>query len=163
MPLVPVEEALQRLLGDVEPLGAETVALADAFDRVLAAPLAALRTQPPFDASAMDGYAVRSADLDALPARLSVIGAAPAGHAFAGAVGEKKAVRIFTGAPMPAGADTVVIQENTRDLGNSAIEVVEATAQGANIRKAGPRVMALGLILYAWLLVGGYGIVKLAS
>ncbi len=137
MALIPVAEALERLLDGAGPLPGESVPLMEAMERVLADPVVALRTQPPFDASAMDGYAVRSADLDALPVRLSVIGAAPAGHAFAGAVGEKKAVRIFTGAPMPAGADTVVIQENTRDLGNSAIEVVEATAHGANIRKAG--------------------------
>ena len=137
MALIPVAEAVERLLDGAGPLPGESVPLMEAMERVLADPVVALRTQPPFDASAMDGYAVRSADLDALPVRLSVIGAAPAGHAFAGAVGEKKAVRIFTGAPMPAGADTVVIQENTRDLGNSAIEVVEATAHGANIRKAG--------------------------
>ena len=137
MALIPVAEALERLLDGAGPLPGESVPLMEAMERVLAEPVVALRTQPPFDASAMDGYAVRSADLDTLPVRLSVIGAAPAGHAFAGAVGEKKAVRIFTGAPMPAGADTVVIQENTRDLGNSAIEVVEATAHGANIRKAG--------------------------
>lgn len=137
MALIPVAEALERLLDGAGPLPGESVPLMEAMERVLAEPVVALRTQPPFDASAMDGYAVRSADLDPLPARLSVIGAAPAGHAFAGTVGEKKAVRIFTGAPMPAGADTVVIQENVRDLGNSAIEVVEATAHGANIRKAG--------------------------
>lgn len=137
MPLVPVEEALQRLLGDVEPLGAETVALADAFDRVLAAPLAALRTQPPFDASAMDGYAAKAADIATTPSRLKVIGSAPAGRAFQGTVGTGEAVRVFTGAPLPAGADTIVIQENVRDLGDGAIEVQESASAGRNIRHKG--------------------------
>jgi molybdopterin molybdotransferase len=137
MVLIPVAEALERLLSGVEPLPGENVPLAEAMDRVLAEPVMALRTQPPFDASAMDGYAVHFADIGALPARLSVIGKAPAGRAFAGKVGRGEAVRIFTGAPLPEGADTVVIQENVRDLGNDVIEVLESPVKGANIRKAG--------------------------
>ncbi len=137
MALIPVAEALDRLLAGAAPLPGESVPLAEAMDRVLAEPILALRTQPPFDASAMDGYAVRGADIGTLPARLSVIGTAPAGHGFTGTPAPGETVRIFTGAPLPAGTDTVVIQENTRDLGNSAIEVVEATAHGANVRKAG--------------------------
>ncbi|WP_379070885.1 gephyrin-like molybdotransferase Glp [Mesorhizobium sp. UC74_2] len=137
MSLVPVEEALQRLLSDAEPLGAETVALADAFDRVLAAPLAALRTQPPFDASAMDGYAAKAADVAATPARLKVIGSAPAGRAFRGTVGSGEAVRVFTGAPLPTGADTIVIQENVSDLGDDTIEVHEPSSEGRNVRRKG--------------------------
>ncbi len=137
MALIPVAEALDRLLAGAAPLPGESVPLAEAMDRVLAEPILALRTQPPFDASAMDGYAVRGADIGTLPARLSVIGTAPAGHGFTGTPALGETVRIFTGAPLPAGTDTVVIQENTRDLGNSAIEVVEATAHGANVRKAG--------------------------
>ncbi|MBR2688203.1 MAG: molybdopterin molybdotransferase MoeA [Aquamicrobium sp.] len=137
MSLVPVEEALQRLLSDAEPLGAETVALADAFDRVLAAPLAALRTQPPFDASAMDGYATKAADVAATPVRLKVIGSAPAGRAFQGTVGIGETVRVFTGAPLPAGADTIVIQENVRDLGDGTIEVQEPSSEGRNVRRKG--------------------------
>ena len=134
--LVPVADALDRLLSGAAPLPGESVPLAEAMDRVLAEPIRALRTQPPFDASAMDGYAVRAADIGTLPARLSVIGTAPAGHGFTGTPAGGEAVRIFTGAPLPAGTDTVVIQEDTRDLGNGAIEVVEATAHGANVRKA---------------------------
>ena len=137
MALIPVAEALQRLLDGVVPLPGESVPLAEAMDRVLAEPILALRTQPPFDASAMDGYAVRSGDIAALPARLSVIGTVPAGAGFAGRVGQGKAVRIFTGAPVPAAADTVVIQENVRDLGNGIVEVLEPTVQGANIRRTG--------------------------
>lgn len=137
MSLVPVEEALQRLLGDAQPLGAETVALADAFDRVLVAPLAALRTQPPFDASAMDGYAAKAADVAATPVTLKVIGSAPAGRAFHGTVGTSETVRVFTGAPLPAGADTIIIQENVRDLGDGTIEVLEPAFEGRNIRRKG--------------------------
>ena len=137
MALIPVAEALDRLLAGAAPLPGESVPLAEAMDRVLAEPILALRTQPPFDASAMDGYAVRGADIGTLPARLSVIGTAPAGHGFTGTPAPGETVRIFTGAPLQAGTDTVVIQEIPRDLGNSAIEVVEATAHGANVRKAG--------------------------
>ena len=93
---------------------AEAVAIEAAHRRTLAEPLAALLTQPPFDASAMDGYAVRAADVARLPATLALIGEAAAGHPFAGRVGAGQAVRIFTGAPLPAGADAIVIQENAR-------------------------------------------------
>lgn len=137
MALIPVAEALERLLDGVVPLPGESVPLAEAMDRVLAEPITALRTQPPFDASAMDGYAVRSADIGTLPARLAVIGTAPAGRGFAGPVGSGQAVRIFTGAPLPAAADTVVIQENVRDLGGDVVEVLEPAAKGANIRRTG--------------------------
>ena len=134
--LVPVEEALRRLLDGAEPVDAETVALADAADRVLAEPVTALRTQPPFPASAMDGYAVRSGDLT-VGRKLSVIGEAPAGAPFGGPVGEGEAVRIFTGAPVPAGADTILIQENARRIDAATVEVIETVAAGRHIRRAG--------------------------
>ena len=134
--LLAVDEALRRLLVDAEPVGSETVALADGADRVLAEPLQALRTQPPFPASAMDGYAARSGDL-AIGNRLAVIGEAPAGAPFAGFVGEGQAVRIFTGAPVPDGADTILIQENARRIDAMTVEVIETVAAGRHIRKAG--------------------------
>lgn len=137
MALVPVAEALERLLDGAVALPGERVALLDAADRVLAEPVVALRTQPPFNASAMDGYAVRAADIASLPARLSVIGIAPAGRGFAGTVQQRQAVRIFTGAPLPEGTDTIVIQENVRDLGGGSVEVIEPTVQGRNIRRLG--------------------------
>src|SRR5436309_484796 len=108
MPLS-VEEALKRILDGVAATPAETVAIETAHRRTLAEPLAARLTQPPFDASAMDGYAVRAGDVAALPATLAVIGQAAAGHPFSGSVGPGQAVRIFTGAPLPAGADAIVI------------------------------------------------------
>lgn len=137
MALVPVAEALQRLLDGAAALPGESIALADAAGRVLAEPVVALRTQPPFNASAMDGYAARAQDVASAPTRLSVIGMAPAGRGFAGSVGRAEAVRIFTGAPLPEGADTIVIQENVRDLGNGHIEVTEPTAKDCNIRRRG--------------------------
>ncbi|MDF2389068.1 molybdopterin molybdenumtransferase MoeA, partial [Nostoc ellipsosporum NOK] len=107
MALVPVAEALERLLEGAAPLAAESVPLIEAVDRVLAEPVVALRTQPPFNASAMDGYATRAADVTSVPAKLSVVGTAPAGRGFGGTVGQRQAVRIFTGAPVPEGADTI--------------------------------------------------------
>jgi molybdopterin molybdotransferase len=137
MALVPVAEALERLLDGAAPLPGESIPLAEAAGRVLAEPVVALRTQPPFNASAMDGYAVRFSDVASAPAQLEVIGMAPAGRGFSGTVGKGQAVRIFTGAPLPEGADTIVIQENVRDLGNRQIEVTEPTAEGRNVRRRG--------------------------
>ncbi|MFZ4806929.1 MAG: gephyrin-like molybdotransferase Glp [Hyphomicrobiaceae bacterium] len=131
-----VAEALARVLDGATPLETETVDVAEAQGRTLAAPLAARLTQPPFDASAMDGYAVRAADVARLPARLAVIGEAAAGHPFAGSVGAGEAVRIFTGAPVPQGADAVVIQENTRRDG-TAVVVTEGTPEAGHVRRRG--------------------------
>ena len=116
-----VTEALARILDGVGALSAEHVAIGDAHGRVLAAPLSAGHTQPPFDASAMDGYAVRGVDITSIPARLRVTGESAAGRGYRGAVGRGEAVRIFTGAPVPEGADTIVIQENTSRDGEIVI------------------------------------------
>ena len=116
-----VEEALARILADASPLDSEHVPIGEAHGRTLAAPLAARHTQPPFDASAMDGYAVRAADLAGVPARLKVIGESAAGRRFHGRVEAGEAVRIFTGAPVPAGADAIVIQEDTTRDGDIVI------------------------------------------
>src|SRR5262245_20428123 len=121
MALLSVEDAQARVLEGVAAAGSEAVAVEHALGRVLAQPLAARLTQPPFRASAMDGYAVRTADVAVLPARLAVIGSSAAGHPFAGGVGPGEAVRIFTGAAVPDGADTIVIQENTARDGSTVI------------------------------------------
>src|SRR6185312_4374774 len=102
--MIPVDEARERLLATLQPLGTEQIPVADGFSRVLAEDIAARRTQPPSALSAMDGYAVRAADVANIPARLSVVGAVPAGKSYDGKLGAGEAVRIFTGAPLPDGA-----------------------------------------------------------
>src|SRR5438067_3270600 len=108
---MPVAEALARMLADAAPLPAEATPLGEAQGRVLAADVAAKRTQPPADVSAMDGYAVRASDVATAPVTLKLIGEIAAGHPFEGSVKPREAVRIFTGGVLPPGADTVVIQE----------------------------------------------------
>jgi molybdopterin molybdotransferase len=111
--MLSVAEAQAKVVEGLKPLAAEQVSLGGALGRVLSADIVAQRTQPPFDLSAMDGYAVRAQDVTALPASLRVIGTVAAGALFKGSVGKGEAVRIFTGAPVPKGATTIVIQENT--------------------------------------------------
>ena len=136
-PIITVEEALKRVLASAEaPLDEEKVALEAAYGRVLARDLKALRTQPPFPNSAMDGYALRAADAASAPATLKVVGESAAGRAFEGAVGPGEAVRIFTGAPMPDGADAIVIQEDVSREGEQ-IRLSAAVSAGDNLRPAG--------------------------
>ena len=136
MALMPVAEALALVLDGAAPLDTEAVPLGEALGRVLAEDLVALRTQPPDALSAMDGYAVRAADLAHAPATLTVIGEVAAGHPFEGAVGPGQAARIFTGGVLPPGADTIVIQENTTRDGQCVV-VHAAVKPGRNVRKAG--------------------------
>jgi len=136
MALMPVAEALAHVLDGAEPLPAESVPLDQAFGRVLAEDLPALRTQPPEALSAMDGYAVRGDDVSQVPVTLTVIGEVAAGHPFDGAVGPGEAARIFTGGVLPPGADTVVIQENTTRE-NDRVAVQTAAKRGQNVRIAG--------------------------
>lgn len=136
MSLLPVAEALARIVGGVRPKDPETVSLAEAAGRVLAGPLLARRTQPPFAASSMDGYAVRSADAT-VGKTLRLIGQSVAGDAFPGTVGAGEAVRILTGAPLPAGADAVLIQEDAERLDAERIAVGEAVKAGQFVRPTG--------------------------
>jgi molybdopterin molybdotransferase len=133
MPLLPVEKARARILANVKPLPSENIPLAEAPGRVLAKPLTAKRDQPPFNSSAMDGYAVRSEDS---ARELTVIGTSAAGHAFNGKLQMGQAIRIFTGAPVPATADAVVIQENTIANGK-IVSILQAARAGQNIRPRG--------------------------
>lgn len=137
MALTPVADALAGILAGASPIRErETVPLDRAEGRTLAADVAALRTQPPFPASAMDGFAVRAADIATVPARLALIGTSAAGHAFTGTVGPGQCVRIFTGAPVPAGADAILIQENARAEGNM-VEALSPVTAGRFVRQAG--------------------------
>ncbi len=133
--MLSVDDAIALVIADVAVLPGEMVWLADAHARVLAVDVAARVTQPPFRSSAMDGYAVRRADLNALPATLKLIGASAAGHAFSGQVGRGETVRIFTGAPVPGGADYVVIQENVEASGEE-VRIREVNAE-SNMRARG--------------------------
>ncbi|HEX4829285.1 MAG TPA: molybdopterin molybdotransferase MoeA, partial [Xanthobacteraceae bacterium] len=136
MALMPVAEALSQVLADAEPLAAEPTPLTQAHGRVLAADVAALRTQPPADVSAMDGYAVRSADVARVPVKLKLVGEVAAGHPFRGTVGAGEAARIFTGGVLPPGTDTIVIQENTVREGD-AVVVTTPSSKGKHVRVEG--------------------------
>ena len=131
--MISVEEALSRCLALTTPLGAESVPLAKAAGRWMCAPATASRDQPPFDASAMDGYAVQGET--ALGQDFRIIGEAAAGKGFSGIVKAGEAVRIFTGAPVPAGATRVIIQEDVTRDGDRI--TVTGTDHGTNIRPRG--------------------------
>ncbi|WP_454619270.1 molybdopterin molybdotransferase MoeA [Bradyrhizobium cenepequi] len=136
MALMPVADALAAVLAGAEPLPEETVALDAAYHRTLAHDVAARRTQPPVAMSAMDGYAVRSADAVDPGTRLKVIGEVAAGRPFDRKLGPREAARIFTGGVIPVGADAVVIQEDTHVDGDH-ITITEAAIAGRHIRPAG--------------------------
>lgn len=136
MSLMPVAEALQRVLADAKALPAETVLLVDALGRVLTEDMAALRTQPPAAVSAMDGYAVQGSDVAHAPVTLKLIGEVAAGHPFEGSVGPGEAARIFTGGVLPEGSDTVVIQELATSDGNT-VTIQKSAAKRRNVRAQG--------------------------
>ncbi|MCC3861019.1 gephyrin-like molybdotransferase Glp [Pseudemcibacter aquimaris] len=133
MSLLPVPEALETILNSTNELDTETIHLNDALGRVTANDITSNLTQPPFAASAMDGYAVKYDDIDK---PLTVIGESQAGNSFDGTIENGEAARIFTGAPMVDGADTVVIQENVTRNGDQII-INDCKAKGSNIRAAG--------------------------
>lgn len=140
--MLSIDEARERILERVDRLGTEAVPVADAAGRVLAADLVSDEAIPPFDNSAMDGYAVIAADTadasDDAPVTLTAIGEVAAGQVADAAVGAGEALRIMTGAPMPAGADAVVMVEYTRTReGDSDVELTRPVAEGENLRRAG--------------------------
>ena len=151
MKLMAVNDARAAMLAEIAPMGTEQVPLARAIGRVLAEPVDALRDQPPFANSAMDGWAVRSADA---PGDLAIIGESAAGHGFEAVLGAGQAVRIFTGAALPDGADAVVIQEDAVREGDRV--KVPAAPVGDNIRhagrdfKAGQTLLAPGARIDPW-------------
>ena len=134
--LMPVADARQRVLDAMMPVSAETVPLSDGLGRVLAHDVIACVTQPPMAVSAMDGYAVRAADVADVPCILEIVGEAPAGGAYDGVVGPGQTVRIFTGGPLPQGADAIVIQEDTARDGDR-VTINEVSAAGRFVRPAG--------------------------
>jgi len=134
--MLSVREAHARVIAAFSSLPAETVSIADAAGRILASAPKARLTQPPADLSAMDGYAVRAEDVPAAPTTLTLVGEAPAGGSYDHALKPGETVRIFTGGPLPMGADSIVIQEDTKVEGKK-ITVLEAPKLGRHIRKAG--------------------------
>lgn len=146
--MIPVGEAQSRILAALTPVGAETVGLDRADGRTLAADVTAALTQPPAPVSAMDGYAVRAADLAALPATLTRIGQAPAGHPFAGRVDPGECVRIFTGGQVPEGADAILIQEDAEER-DGKVHAKESVAPGRYVRPAGLDFKAGDVVLRA--------------
>lgn len=151
MKLLAVEDARARILAEVQPLPAERVAIQDSIGRVLAEDVAAVRDQPPFAASAMDGWAVRAADT---PGPLRIVGESAAGHGYEGVMGPGEAVRIFTGAAMPDGADAIVIQEDaTREAATVTVPAVEArhyVRPAGGDFKAGTALLARGVRMDPW-------------
>jgi len=137
MALMPVADALAAVLDGAAPLPEEMVALDQAYHRVLARDVAALRSQPPEAMSAMDGYAVRAEDADHVRARLKVVGEVAAGRPFDRRLGPGEAARIFTGGVVPDGADAVIIQEDTIIVDGDEITITEAAIPGRHIRPAG--------------------------
>lgn len=133
--MISFDEALERVRGAAHPFGTEIVAIDAAARRVLAAPVIARIASPRRDVSAMDGYAVREADLSSLPAKLKIVGESFAGGGWNSAVGSGECVRIFTGAPVPEGADRVVIQENVRR--DNDLAVVDQVGDARHIRERG--------------------------
>ncbi len=134
--MLSVAEARARILAAFAPLASEQVALPAALGRVLAEPVHARLTQPPFAVSAMDGYAVRAEDVARVPVSLKIVGYAPAGSAYGNPLKPGEAVRIFTGAPLPEGADAIVIQEDTQSSGESVV-IKESSPVGHYVRPAG--------------------------
>ncbi|WP_281300912.1 MULTISPECIES: gephyrin-like molybdotransferase Glp [unclassified Iodidimonas] len=135
--MISVEEARRTILEGLAPQGRESLMLMACADRVLAAPVLARRTQPPADFSAMDGYAIRAADSTVPDQKLELAGVSRAGAGFDGPLPPKSAIRIFTGAPLPDGADAVIMQEQTESSGDQHIILHKSVQPGANIRRKG--------------------------
>ncbi len=133
--MITVEQAFERIMGSAAPLPTEKIDVARSSGRVIAGPVAARRSQPGCDLSAMDGYAVRSEDLGDNP-ELNLIGESAAGHPFSGKLLAGQTVRIFTGAAVPEGADQVVIQENV-DRDGDIVRTADPANPGRNIRIKG--------------------------
>lgn len=160
--MLPLEEAIARVLVGLEPLPVEEVPLADASGRILAQTLVAARTLPPEANSAMDGYALRASDTQGVPRTLRIIGEVPAGGHGEHPLEAGETYRIFTGAPLPPGADAVVMQEETEARGEE-VEIRQEVSPGHNVRLAGDDVKAGDVLLEAGGVVGPAEVGAMAS
>ena len=156
--MLSVTDALEKVSAGCGLLPAEQVSLDAALGRVLARDVASALTHPPTAVSAMDGYAVRWDDLAAIPAELTVIGEAAAGHVFAGALAPGQAARIFTGGALPDGADTIVIQEDTERDGDTVRVIENPAEKGEFVRPAGLDFKAGDVLLTAGQLLTARGV-----
>jgi molybdopterin molybdotransferase len=147
MALLPVNEALERVLDLCVPLDRERVRIDDAVGRVTAEDVLAVRTLPPWNNSAMDGYALRSVDVTQAPRRLAVVETIHAGQTPKRTLEAGQAARIMTGAPLPTGADAVVMQEKANRLDEETVEILESVGPGTHVREAGEDVKAGALLL----------------
>ncbi len=148
-PMIAVEEALQTILREAEPLGTERLPLREAAGRVLAEEVAADSDQPPFPKAMMDGYALRAADLRVVPAELAVVEEIPAGRVPARALREGETARIMTGAPLPEGADAVQKVERTEEAGPGRVRILEAVSPGAHVASQGQEIRAGESVLHS--------------
>jgi molybdopterin molybdotransferase len=160
--VIPVGEALAAIVEATPVLGAQRVELAEACGRVAAEDVVSARTVPAADNSAMDGFAVRGADVAAAGARLRIVGQVPAGSVRAATLAAGQAVRIYTGSVVPPGADTVVRVEDTETEGDTVV-VTEAIAPAANVRRAGEDVAPGAVVVHAGHLLGPADVGVLAS
>jgi len=149
MTVMDVDEALACILAQTKRAAMQHVPLSEAGGRILAKDVVARLTQPPFAASAMDGYAVRAQDVQIFGTQLQIIGEAAAGRLYEGEVGQGQAVRIFTGAPIPRGADTVVIQEDTTLFKKNLVKINHILEINKNIRPSGGDFCANDTVLKA--------------
>ncbi|HEV2706982.1 MAG TPA: gephyrin-like molybdotransferase Glp [Pyrinomonadaceae bacterium] len=162
--MISISEAVRIVERETRPLGAERVALPDALSRILAQDISADSDLPPFDRAQMDGYAVRSADTQDAPVRLRVVGEAAAGRGWRGHLGAGEAVRIMTGAPLPAGADSVQQVELTRELEDGRlVEIERATVPGQFFIKRASEIRAGEMVLRAGEEVNAARMAALAS
>lgn len=160
--MIGFDEALALLAQAAKPLGTERIAVRDAHRRVLARPLAAALGAPSVDTSAMDGYAVRDADLAVLPARLTIAGRSFPGNSDIGDLSPGQCIRIFTGAPVPGGADRVVVQEVVRELGEDAV-FTETPGPSRHIRAQGSDFREGDILLEAGQLLDARSLVAAAA
>ena len=147
--MIPVAEAIKIVSEQTRLLPAEPVTLANARGRFLAEDVVADSDLPPFDRSQMDGYAVRASDVESVPAKLRIVGESAAGRGWHNEMKPGEAVRIMTGAPVPAGADSVQQIELTREVGTDEVEILEAVAPGRSIVKRGNEITAGETVLRA--------------
>jgi len=162
--MLPITDAIQIVREQTRPLGSEAIDLRDSLGRILAEEVVADSDLPPFDRSQMDGYAVRAADVEQTPAKLKIAGESAAGRGWHREMQPGEAVRIMTGAPVPAGADSVQQVELTQELnGGSEVEILQPVVHGKSIVKRGEEIQKGQVVLRAGERINSGAVAVLAS